>query len=94
MTLGTVVGTEVSEISSVNCIPSGARYITSKSICLLYRNDKENLYSLPSAQQSLQYCLPQYSPGEAGSLWLGQVHSLLSEELDGWPGAEGGGEWS
>lgn len=31
---------------------------------------------------------PQYSPGEAGCLWLGQVCSLLGEELAGWLGSE------
>jgi len=39
-------------------------------------------------------CLPQYSPGEAGSPWLGQVHSLLGNELAGGLGPESGGEWN
>ena len=39
-------------------------------------------------------CLPQYSPGEAGSPWLGQVHSLLGKELAGGMGPESGGEWN
>jgi len=39
-------------------------------------------------------CLPQYPPGEAVSLWLGQVHSLLRKELAGWLGPENGDEWS
>ena len=39
-------------------------------------------------RKSLQYCPPQYSPGETGSLWLGQVHSLLGKELAGWLGPE------
>ena len=30
---------------------------------------------------------------EAGSPWLGQVHSLLAKELAGGPGPESGGEW-
>ena len=37
-------------------------------------------------------CLPQHSPAEAGSLWLGQVHPLLGKELAACP--ESGGEWS
>ena len=36
--------------------------------------------------------LPQYSPEEAGRQWLGQIHSLLSKELAGWSGPEGGSE--
>jgi len=36
----------------------------------------------------------QSSPGEAGSPWLGQVHSLLGKELAGRLGPESGGEWS
>ena len=38
--------------------------------------------------------LPQYSAAEAGSPWLGQVHSWLDKELAGGPGPESGGEWS
>jgi len=47
--------------------------------------------SLPTLQQSLWHCLPQYSPG---SPWLRQVHSLLGKELAGWLGPESSGEWS
>ena len=39
-------------------------------------------------------CLPQYSPAEAGSPWLGQIHSWLGKELAGGPGLDSGGEWS
>ena len=35
-----------------------------------------------------------YSPAEAGSPWLGQIHSWLGKELAGGPGPESGGEWS
>ena len=38
--------------------------------------------------------LPQYSPAEAGSPWLGQIHSWLGKELAGGLGPESGGEWS
>ena len=38
--------------------------------------------------------LPQYSPAEAFSLWLGQIHSWLGKELAGGLGPESGGEWS
>ena len=38
--------------------------------------------------------LPRYSPAEASSLRLGQVHSWLGKELAGGPGPESGGEWS
>jgi len=48
----------------------------------------------PSSQTVSPYCLPQYSPGEASSLWLGQVHSFLGKDLAGWPSPESGGEWS
>ena len=37
-------------------------------------------------------CLPQYS-GEAGSLWLGQVCSLLGEALASGLGPESGDKW-
>lgn len=33
-------------------------------------------------------------PGEAGSPWFAQVHSLMVEELAGWPGLDSGDEWS
>ena len=36
---------------------------------------------------------PQYS-GEADSLWLGQIHSLLGKELAGGLGPDYGGERS
>ena len=36
----------------------------------------------------------QSSPGEAGSPWLGQVHSLLGKELAGRLGPESGGSES
>ena len=39
-------------------------------------------------------CLPQYSTGEPGRLWLGQIHSLLGKELAACLGQESGGEWS
>ena len=38
--------------------------------------------------------LPQYSPAQVGSPWLGQIHSWLGKELAGGPGPEGGGELS
>jgi len=38
--------------------------------------------------------LPQYSLSETGSLWLGQIHSWLGEELAGGLGPDSGGEWS
>jgi len=44
--------------------------------------------------QSLSHCLPQYSTGEAGIMWLGQINSLLGKQLAGGPGPESGGEWS
>lgn len=34
----------------------------------------------------------QHSPGEARSLWLGQVHCLLAKKLAGWLGLESGGD--
>jgi len=37
-------------------------------------------------------CLLQYSPGEAGSPWFGQVHSSLGEKLSGRPGPTSCGE--
>ncbi|TRZ24882.1 hypothetical protein HGM15179_002231 [Zosterops borbonicus] len=43
-------------------------------------------------QQGLWHCLPQHTPGKAGSPWLGQEHSLLGQELAAWPGPESGGE--
>ena len=49
---------------------------------------------LPRLQQSLWHSLPQYSPGEAGSLWLGQVHSLLGKEPARGLSPESRGEWS
>lgn len=39
-------------------------------------------------QQSFRHCLPRYSPGESGSPWLRQVHTLLGKELVGGPGPE------
>mgnify|MGYP001857334104 CR=1 FL=1 len=50
--------------------------------------------SLLRLQHSLWHCLPHYFPGEAGSLWLGQLHSLLDKELAEWPRPEIGGKWS
>ena len=38
--------------------------------------------------------VPQYSPGEAGSSWLGQVHSLKGKGLSGGLGPESGGKWN
>jgi len=42
----------------------------------------------------LLYQLICLSPGEAGSLGLGQIHSLLGKELAAWLSPESGGEWS
>ncbi|KAK4827440.1 hypothetical protein QYF61_017997 [Mycteria americana] len=33
-----------------------------------------------------KYCLPQHSPGEAGSSWLRWVYSSLGKKLAGWLG--------
>jgi len=35
-----------------------------------------------------------FFPAEAGSPWLGQIHSWLGKELAGWLGPESGGERS
>ena len=38
--------------------------------------------------------LPRYSPAEAGSPRLGQIHSWLGKEMAAGPGPESRGEWS
>ena len=45
-------------------------------------------------QQSFLLLFPQYSARQAGSPWLGQIHSWLGKELVGGLGPESGGEWS
>jgi len=57
-------------------------------------------HSLFLSAQRTMGCMPltkpltQYSPGEAGSPWLGQACSLLARELAWVLGPESGGEWS
>ena len=55
---------------------------------------KSSWCNLPGVKQNLWLCLPQYSPGEACSQWLRQVHSLLGKELSAWPGPGSHCEWS
>ena len=57
-------------------------------------DERKAVGSLPKLHQSLQHCLTQYSPGEAGSLWLEQIQSFLGKELAGGLGSENGGQWS
>lgn len=56
-----------------------------KMICL---GDEGNVDVIYLDFSKLLDTIPQYSPGETGCSWLGQVCSLLREELAGWRGSE------
>ena len=61
-------------------------------LCRIKTSKRCNTGQIQFLQNSCR--IPDTVPAEAGSPWLGQIHSWLGKELAGGLGPESGGEWS